>query len=264
MCNKDINSYYEDSVKNNTNIKYIIPSPSLTQISELKEKPYVNQINTTSYLNLEVVIDNNSVEVPIIVIDSKTSLDNTPFSSKRLIKGSNHLEDGTVFIDYLFFVKNKVDINESLKIKIGTTTKTYKVSGIYETNTLVNSEVGSIFIYRSNELIDLLNENNKKLIITNAYIDATNEIEDDYLSNYKAYGRLKERSEFPTEEAYQIHYNNFMNANFSAEIIYLNNKIGKSSKIVIITIINSIIILAFSMYNIIHLNNSKEKHLLKR
>ena len=258
IIGKNINDYYESSVINNTEIKYIIPSPSQSQIDELKNKEYVNNIVSSSFLKLNTNVRDNNIETPIVIIDEKLNLNNTPYSLDRKIKGANHLNDDTVFIDYLFSVKNNVKLNDVLDITIGNNKLTYKVSGIYETNTLVNSDYGSILLYKSNRLNDFLTDNNYNLKITNAYVNANKEIESDYFVDYKAYGRLKDRSEFPDDDSYQIHYDNFIKTNFTNEIVHFKIKAVNFNLPIYILIINSIILLLVSFYNYVFLNNKRE------
>jgi hypothetical protein len=49
--------------------------------------------------------------------------------------------------------------------------------------------------------------------------------------NYKPYGRLNDRSEFATEEAYQTHYQAFMSANYANEITDFGEN-AKSAEVV--------------------------------
>ena len=65
-----------------------------------------------------------------------------------------------------------------------------------------------------------------KLVYSGAYIQATDHGQcKGYLeNNYKPYGRLRDASEFATQDAYEIHYNAFMSANYSNEISDFNAK----------------------------------------
>lgn len=264
IVGKNINQYHDYSIINNTDIKYIIPSPSINQIEELGDKDYVSNINATSFLNLDVIYKEKIIKTPTVLIDSMDNLENTPFSKKRLIKGEAFLKTNTVFVDYLFVKNNNVKLSDTIKLKLGEIEKSYIISGIYETNTLVNSDVGSVFIYKSSEIINILTDNGYELIITNAYLNATNKIETDYFTDYKAYGRLRDRSEFPSDESYEIHYNNFMNANFSNEIIYFKQEIYSSNPIYIVLTINSLILLFLSMHNYLYLNSKNEQTFIRK
>lgn len=260
----NINEYYNNSIENNTEIKYIIPSPSQSQVDELKNKTYVNEIVSSSFLKFDIVINNKSIETPIVVIDEKTNLKSTPFSPKRKIKGEISLDEDTIFVDYLFSKSNKIKINDYIKLSIGNNELTYKVTGIYETNTLINSDIGSVLIYKSNRLNTFLTDNNYELKITNAYINASKEIESDYFNDYKAYGRLKNRSEFPDDDSYQIHYDNFIKTNFTNEIVYFKIQDVSSKTPVFILILNSIILLGFSLHNYIFLKSKREDSFRKK
>lgn len=67
---------------------------------------------------------------------------------------------------------------------------------------------------------EALTATTERLLYSGAYISASDRSQCEYYlrTEYKPLGRLKDRSEFDTEEAYLRHYENFMSASYSNEL----------------------------------------------
>ena len=102
-----VEAYNDNSIASNTNINYVIPSPSKEQIVELKNKSYVSSITPTYIASLPIyketkMLSNSNL---VTIVNLNADLNVTPFAEARLIRGEIGLSDKVILIDYLFAKK---------------------------------------------------------------------------------------------------------------------------------------------------------------
>ena len=206
----------ENFVYANSEVDYQIPNPSIEQLTEIKNQSFVEDV-FGYYLTKTNVKGNNTSKVNLIMSDTMNSLSFTMYNDKTKLESSNQNETNYAYLDKTAADALKVSIGEEIKITLASTTLSYKVSRIYSANPLFKE--GSIIIDFSGELKNIYNANVKSNGYSAAFIKTNNVSEcSNYLNNYKPLGRLKDRSEFETDEAYNTYNNAIMSGNYSNEI----------------------------------------------
>lgn len=206
-----------ESIYTETKIDFIIPSPSFTQISEL-ESAGTGIKTVTPYYETATAVDVNGKKAngTTLLFPDVSKAGTTPYCASRITSGETAISAMTAVVDKDFANKNQCKIGDTVKISIGGTEMTFTVSAISVKNTYY--ENGSIALF-------LNEENASKLVGENvrfsaAYVEAADEaVCENYLKNdYKPLGRLKDKAEFASEDAYNQHVENFNNADWSKEI----------------------------------------------
>ena len=204
----------------NSDADFQIPNPSIEQLAEIKNQSFVEDV-FGYYLTKTNVTGNNSSKVNLIMSDTMNSLSISMYNDKTKLDSNNQKEVNYAYLDKTAADDLKVSIGDEIKITIASTTLSYKVSRIYVANPLFKD--GSIVLDFSGELKNIYNANVKSNGYSAAFIDASNVSECcNYLNNYKPLGRLKDRSEFETDEAYNLYNDAIMSGNYSNEITILS------------------------------------------
>lgn len=209
-----------ESIYINTDIDFIIPSPADTQIAEL-ESMGVGIDTVTPYYetNTKVDINGSSCQGIAIMIPDANKIENTPYTTRRVINGKNATA-GEAIMDQLYAEKNGCNIGDQAKININGTVMTFVIVGVSEPNSYCNE--GSIALVLTAEDANILASAGIKY--SAAYVKASdyNECKNYLLSEYKPYGRLKEQSEFNSDDSYNQHVQNFEDADWTKEITDCN------------------------------------------
>lgn len=145
-----------------------------------------------------------------IAIFKDSNIAKTPFDESRLIESSTN--SNSIYIDYSFAKKNKLNLNDSFKIKFGNSEIDVTVSKIYKTNYF--DDVHAMVIYNDfKETLDNLFANFK----TNYSYIHTTDVEgfDNYLkSNYVPKAFMKTKDDFPSDIDYAIYENNYLSKDY--------------------------------------------------
>lgn len=211
------NKYNFESIYINTFIDFIIPSPSFEQISVIENSGDTGIAAITPYYETtsKVQIEGKSCNGITIIIPDDNKVVNTPYTSKRIIEGDS-AGSGQAVVDKIFAEKNSCKLGDIVDMTIADRNMSFKIVGIAETNTY--SKDGTIaLVLNSDDRTAFLNQGIK---YSAAYVKASDyEKCKSYLfSEYKPYGRLKDISEFSSEDAYNQHLDNFENADWTKEI----------------------------------------------
>jgi hypothetical protein len=151
------------------------------------------------------------------------------YNSSRLIEENASYSDNPILVDYRFIKTSGLYLGDTVQIDFGGTLVSFTIDAIYETNTYYQSNT-ILGLWQGNQKTLTENSLGRELNYSGAYLTSNNaSITDSYLSSqYKPYGRLRDRSEFDTDEAYQIHYNAFMTGDYSNEITSFANLLDVS------------------------------------
>lgn len=212
-----VEKYNFESIYLNTDYDFVIPSPSFSQVSELETDDNGVKVLVPYYsFTTSLKVDSVDVQSNVLMFDNINKIEYTPYNEKRIVKGSIEKRNNVAIIDQYYANKNKCNISDSVSIKIGNNEYTFTIVGISENNTNYND--GSIALIVSQNDSKRINENNFKY--GGAFVTASNyEKCKNYLNDtYKPLGRLKDRSDFKSDEAYLAHVSNFNNADWSKEI----------------------------------------------
>lgn len=214
-------SYNEQSFYTGTGIDFDVPSPSKNQVIELEELDHIEKAIPYIYTNKTVNYDSSKTlsNVGVMFLDTFDMIELTMYNPLRLIERNDNYSDNPLVVDYRFVKTTGLDLGDLVQINFAGSFVQFTIDAIYETNSYYQSNV-VLGIWSGQQ--KTLTESNlgKELNYSGAYI-VSNEISvtDYYLrTEYKPYGRLRDRSEFDSDESYQIHYDAFMSGNYSNEI----------------------------------------------
>ena len=197
---------------------YDIPSPSLEQISQLENESFIESVFPYFYTEIDLSVNDKTRETNLFFSDSFDKLEQTMYCSSRLIEKSDKEFENPILVDYQFIQDTGAEIGTTVSVTFGNTTIHFQVSAIYETNTYYDG--GAVMAYWGGLQKEAIVALSPSLNYSGAYVQANQHSQcKQYLeTQYKPYGRLRDASEFATQEAYETHYNAFMSASYANEI----------------------------------------------
>lgn len=205
------------SIYKDTDIDFIVPSPSADQVANLNGNADAGIENITPYYmtNSEVTIDGEAKSGAVFLFPDASKMSVTPYNSARVISG-NMPEQGQASIDSIYAEKNECKIGDTAKVEIaGNTIEAEIVSIVYPNTYEQEGTIAFVLGDDSNKLLEA-----GGAIYSAAYIKA-NDLQkcEQYLyHDYKPYGRLKKKSDFDSADTYSKHEKNFNEADWSKEI----------------------------------------------
>ncbi len=218
-----------ESIYEETSIDFIVPSPAYTQIGEIEQDGNngIERITPFFETKTPVTFGSNSSKGTTIIIPDAEKVEYTPYSASRIISGSKTTGEGNAIMDKMFSTKNSCKVGETISLTIGGKSYEFVISGVAETNTYYKD--GTIAVILSED--EAREFENAGLKYSAAYISA-NDYEKckGYLySEYKPLGRLKDKDEFDSEDAYKQHVKNFDDADWTKEITNCKDNYNKLS-----------------------------------
>lgn len=261
-----------ESIYVNTTIDYIVPGPSNSQIDELESTEGNGIKAVTPYYETATAIEINgrSVNGTSIIFPFAEKMQYTPYGSARITNGATELKGGAAIVDQAYLDKVGCGIGDNVSINIGDREYTFKITSVAETNTYYNN--GTIALILTEDVARQFDEAGIKYSAAYISADDVAACEAYLYSKYKPLSRLKDHSEFDSEDVYNQHIQNFNDADWSKEITncqenykalsvkYDNVQTGVWTNIVIMAIIVGIVIIVF---NTVLLTNSEMKSFLK-
>ena len=209
------NNYLENSIYINSEIDFQIPNPSKEQIVEINNKEFVE--NTFSYyLTKTNVSGKKSSKVNVIMSDDMEKLSITMFNESTLVD-SVSIVDNYACMDEVAASKLNVKCGDEMCVFISSKNIKFVVCAIYEENQLFSE--GSVIVEFSGEIKSTYESVISSNSYSGAFINASNEADcDNYLKSYIPLGRLKDRTEFDSDDAYNTYNNAILSGNYSNEI----------------------------------------------
>ena len=261
-----------ESIYTNTSIDYIIPGPSSSQVEELEEARGNGIKTVTPYYETTTVvyIDDKPVNGTSILFPFAEKVKYTPYGAARIIDGATETSEGDAVVDQLYADKNGCEIGEKVSISVAGQDYSFNITGIAETNTYY--ENGTIALILSDSMASQFEEAGIRYSAAYISSDDANACKSYLYSEYKPLSRLKDRSEFDSEEAYNQHFQNFNEADWSKEITncqenyktlsvkYENVQAGIWINIIIMAAIVTVVIIVF---NTVMLTSSNNKNFIK-
>ena len=210
------NKYIFESIYANTEIDFIVPSPSKDQLQDDLGSYGVEAITGYYETKSKVEINGSEKSGTVILLPDSAKIKYTPYTDSRVLNGRNIQNGGEAIVDTKYAEKNSVSIGDTATISILGKEMEFSVVGISEENTYYDN--GTIALVLTKEDADEFAANG--IVLSGAYVKASNyDACKTYLyTDYKPYGRLKDRTEFDTDDAYNQHVENFNSANWSKEI----------------------------------------------
>lgn len=262
------------SLYENEKLNFDIPSPSYDQISLLENESFVKSVFPYFYTKAELSVNGETRETNLFFSDAFDKLDQTMYCESRLIESAKQDYSNPILVDYQFVQDTGAKLGSTVSVTLGSSKIDFQVSAIYETN--INYDGGAVMAKWEGAQKDAIMTISPRLVYSGAYVQASDYQQcKNYLEKqYKPYGRLKDRSEFVTQEAYDIHYKAFMSANYANEITNfsvkrqeaLSKATAKENVSNLYTIIPCIVIaVVLIVYNwLMWLRRSERGYFLKR
>ena len=205
-------------VYGNDKLDFNVSTPSHAQIDELESLPFIESVFPYYYRETDLTVNGVTKDTIIYFSDRFDRLDQTMYCESRLIERAREEYDNPLLIDFEFAKQTGAGLGDTVSAVFGGVRVEFQVAAIYETNTYKGG--CAVLAKWEGAQKDAISAMPGRLIYSGAYIDSTNHSQcEQYLkTEYKPLGRLKDRSEFSSEEAYLRHYNGFMSASYANEL----------------------------------------------
>lgn len=211
-------NYNNQSIYKNTDIDFIAPDPSFEQISELPGTNGIESVFPYYLTKSQVTVKGSSRTTTVLLSDQFQYLGMTMYNNNRLIKKADVEPENAILVDWQFCHDTEASIGDVVSLSINGKSTEYKIYAIYETNSVYDG--GAIIAQITPEQKESIMQNSKNSGYSGMFISA-----DDYnacraylTSDYRPLGRLKDRSQFESDEQYQVHYDAIMKTGYSNEI----------------------------------------------
>lgn len=214
----------ENSIYLNSDIDFQIPNPSRGQLSDIASKDFVSNV-FGYYLTKTNITGNSNAKVNLLMSDNMSSLAFTMFNEQTKLDSTTN-PNNYAYLDEVAASKLSVSVGDNIFISLASQRIDFVVSAIYKANSLF--EDGTVLIAFEGLVKSTYEANAHLDSYAAAFIDASNvEACNNYLRSYIPFGRLKDRMEFDTDEAYELYNTAIMSGNYSNEITnfseYRNN-----------------------------------------
>ena len=206
------------SIYKNEKMDFDIPSPSFAQIEQLENESFIESVFPYYYTESDVSVNGKTRETNLFFSDAMDKLGQTMYCSSRMIEKSNKDFENPILVDYQFVRDTGAQLGDTVSVTFGTTKIDFQIAAIYETNTYYDG--GAVMAYWGGLQKDAIMAMSPNLTYSGAYVQAAqySQCKQYFDTQYKPYGRLRDASEFATQEAYETHYTAFMSASYANEI----------------------------------------------
>ena len=260
---KQAEIYNSQSVYKNSKIDFIVPEPSFDQVSELPGTNGIDKVFPYFLTKTQVEVNGTSRTSTVLLSDQFDNIGFTMYNPDRLIAKSKTEYDNPIYIDWQFSHDTSAGIGDTVSISVAGNKMDFIVSAIYETNS----------IFDGGAILAKINQTQKEIIINQSknngysgmYVSASDygTCQSYLKSEYRPLGRLKDRSQFESDEQYNLHYDAIMSSGFANEItdfrVQANSLNTKGSSMMAI-IGAALFGLALLIYNIVMLSRGCEKN----
>lgn len=197
---------------------FIIPKPWYTQIQEIQDKDFVLNIIPYYVITRNALSNGNACDIHLFLIEKSYGLDNTAYADSLLVEGTT-LSDGTIVIDERTKQKLQANVGDTVTLSIGETTFTFKVAGVSRDNILFNYPTS--VIYYDEAVKREIEASSVNLAYSAAYVKASDisAAESYFTRDYRAMGKVGERSWYESDDAYNFMKSSIGNQSFAREVI---------------------------------------------
>lgn len=244
--------YNAQSIYKNTSIDFIAPEPSFEQVAELPGQFGIASVFPYFITDADLGINGKTKETTVLLSDQFQNVEITMYNSKRLIKKSGTEFENPILVDWKFCSENAANIGDTVTFYIGDDLQEYRIYAIYETNDAFD---GALLAKIDQTQLETIVRQSDSHGYSAMFISASDyNACKTYLENdYRPLGRLRDRSEFSSDQSYQIHYDAIMSSDFANEVTdfrikenSLENK-GSSLLIWLGAALSAIAIVAFNL-----------------
>lgn len=212
-------NYNSQSLYKNTDIDFIVPEPSYTQVHDLPGTHGIESVFPFYLTKAPVSVNGKTARTTTILItDQKQNLDNSMYNHNRLIQQSGLSVDNPILVDWQFCKETGAKVGDTVSFEIGTVTKEYKVIAVYETNALYDG--GALLVQVPDDQMVSIQQGSQNSGYSGMYVSAEDyDVCRQYLiADYRPLGRLRAREQFTDSDQYQIHFDAIMSSGFANEI----------------------------------------------
>ena len=211
--------YVFESIYKDTSIDFIVPGPGYDQITEIEGNEAAGVEVMTPYYETSTSVSINGISVSngnVLIFPDAAKAEYTPYAASRIIKGEKSINIGSAVVDSVYADANNCGLGDEIQIVIAGQTYRFTVTGITPSNTY--HKEGSIAVFIDEAQTAALKE--AGITYSASYVSASDyEACKNYLFNeYKPLGRLKDKTEFDSDDIYNRHVQNFNDADWSKEI----------------------------------------------
>ncbi|MCQ2081765.1 MAG: hypothetical protein MJZ11_08900 [Lachnospiraceae bacterium] len=248
------NDYNSQSIYKNSNVDFIVPEPSVEQVAELPGTNGIDTVFPFYMTKMAVDINGSSRTTTVLLSDQFQNIENTMYSANRLIDASKSEFENPICVDWQFCNETSAKIGDTVSITIGGNKIDYKISAIYETNTVYDG--GAILVEITDEQKNSIMQNSKNSGYSGAYISASdyNACRNYLITDYRPLGRLKDISQFEDEAQYMVHYDAIMSSSYANEITDFRireNELGKKGNDIMLWLSSALMLVAVIAFNIL-------------
>ncbi len=259
-----------ESIYKDTKIDFIIPSPADNQIGELESNNAIKSVTPYYETATKATINGAAASGTTLMFPYEGKMEQTPYCQTRVIAGDKQYGVGDAVIDRAYAEKNGCKVGDKVQLTLGGSTVEYTIAAIAETNTYYND--GTVaFVLKKADAEGLTTRDTR---YSAAYVEAADKAAcKTFLEHeYKPLGRLKNKADFSSEEAYNQHVQNFNDADWSKEITnceanYNSLKVKyanvESSATVNLIIAAVIVALAIIIFNVVVIQNGTLKKIMR-
>ena len=210
---KDNSSYYEK-----LSFDFIVPKPWYSQIQELKALSFIQNAVPYYMTSRKVSFNGKNADVDLYLIEKDANIDVTPFSSNVLLAGEKLTSNGIIIDERVRNLLN-IGINDGVQISFGSENINFPVKGVVYQNQFATRPTAAVFY--SGKVKSNIEQTVEHFSYSGAYIKAENIADtENYLNkNYRALGRVGERSWYKTESAYNYMKESIERTSVAKEII---------------------------------------------
>lgn len=211
-------SYNAQSIYKNSDIDFIAPEPSFEQVAELPGTEGIDRVFPFYLTKTSVNVNGTSRTTTVLLSDQFDNVDMTMYNDSRLIKKADSAVDNPIFIDWQFSHDTSADIGDTVSFSLGGNSIEFTVAAIYETNSAYDG--GAVLAEISSEQKDTIAANSNSNGYSAIYISASdyNACRTYLTTDYRPLGRLRDRSQFESDDQYNIHYDAIMSSGYANEI----------------------------------------------
>ncbi len=188
------------------NFDFIIPSPWYTQIKELKELKFVNEVIpyyiTKKTVSLEKSAD-KSTDIDLYLFDEGSDLSVTAYASELLIEGNKLQENGIVIDENSAMNLGNVSVGDKVSFLLNGEKIELSVNGIVRSDK--NLLYPTAAVYFSGKVKSIIESSFKKLSYSGAFVKVndTSSGEDYFNKKYRAMGKVGDRSWYNDDATYE-------------------------------------------------------------
>lgn len=261
--NKKSSIYNSQSIYKKSKIDFIVPEPSFDQVNDLPGTNGIGRVFPYFLTNTQVDTSRGSRTSTVLLSDDFGNLDLTMYNPDRLIEKSNNEYNNAILVDWQFCHDTSVGLGDTVSINVGGEKMDFIISAIYETNSIYDG--GALLAKISQDQKEIINNQSKNNGYSGMYVEASNysAAKSYFRDEYRPLGRLKERSQFDSDEQYELHYEAIMSSGFANEITDFkvkSNSLNTKENAIIIFVGAIIYGVSAIVFNLVMINRGCEKH----